>query len=139
VCSVVHPCSNSPTSYPCCKAQTRASHWEIADQVPHQRDELDNGRNQGQDGGMEADGEVNGHDNGAKVGCGERQSRTAHEVNGILVRAHQECPRCEEQHGTDGPPIATRQPHRHLHAYGCINPRPRLPNRTTSESRTPRV
>jgi len=50
-----------------------------------------------------ADGEVNGHDNGAKVGCGERQSRTAHEVNGILVRAHQECPRCEEQHGADGP------------------------------------
>jgi len=50
-----------------------------------------------------ADGEVNGHDNGAKIRRGERQSRTGHEMNGILVRAHQECPRCEEQHGADGP------------------------------------
>jgi len=104
-CSVIHPRGHPSSSHAGSKAQSSAAHGKIADKIPHQRHKLHNGRKEGQDSGMEPDGKVNRHHDGTEVSCGEGQSRARHQVHGILVRAHQDSPGCDEKHRANRPPI----------------------------------
>jgi len=102
-CSVIHPRGHPSSSHAGSKAQSSAAHGKIADKIPHQRHKLHNGRKEGQDSGMEPDGKVNRHHDGTEVSCGEGQSRARHQVHGILVRAHQDSPGCDEKHRANRP------------------------------------
>jgi len=51
--SIVHPRRDSASGESCSKPQTRRAHGEVADEIPEQRDDLDDSRQEGQDGAVE--------------------------------------------------------------------------------------
>lgn len=51
--SLVHPSRQSPAADSGGEAQTLASHGEVGDEVPDESDELDDGRDEGEEGALE--------------------------------------------------------------------------------------
>ena len=51
--SVVHPSRDPTPPEPCREAQALRAHGEVADEIPHEGDELDDGGEEGEDGGLQ--------------------------------------------------------------------------------------